>query len=117
MRRRSVKRRSQIPSPKAYTSGEMAVIKELQARGIRFFTQQEISIEGKKFIVDIFVPPNIVIEIDGPHHMKGIRASRDEAKDEALRSIGLKVLRFQDVIAKSNPSKVVDEVVKALTGG
>ncbi len=113
MKRRKIKK-YQIPSPKAYTSGEIAVIKELQARGIRFFTQQEVSINGKKFIIDIFVPPNIAVEIDGPHHMKDIRVSRDEIKDEALRSMGLKVLRFQDAIAKSKPFKVVEEILKEL---
>lgn len=107
-------RRYRIPSPKAYTSGEMAVIKELQARGIRFFTQQEISINGKKFIIDIFVPPNIAVEIDGPHHMNSIRASRDEVKDEALKNMGLKVLRFQDSLARSKPSKIVNEILREL---
>jgi len=107
-------RKYRIPSPKAYTSGEMAVIKELQARGIRFFTQQEISINGKKFIIDIFVPPNIAVEIDGPHHMKSIRALRDEVKDEALKNMGLKVLRFQDSLARSKPSKIVNEILREL---
>ena len=113
MKKRRI-RKYRIPSPKAYTSGEMAVIKELQTRGIRFFTQQEVSINGKKFIIDIFVPPNIAVEIDGPHHMKSIRASRDEVKDEALKSMGLKVLRFQDALAKSKPSKVVEEILREL---
>ncbi|MEM0217608.1 MAG: DUF559 domain-containing protein [Candidatus Nezhaarchaeales archaeon] len=99
---------------KAYTAGEIAVIKELQARNIRFFTQQEFVINEKKFIVDIFVPPNVVVEIDGPHHLSSIRSSRDEVKDEALSSLGLKVLRFQDSEAKSQPSKIVDEILRNL---
>ncbi|MDH5816298.1 MAG: DUF559 domain-containing protein [Candidatus Nezhaarchaeota archaeon] len=100
--------------PRAYTTGEVAVIKELQARGVRFFTQREFVVGEKRFIIDIFVPPNIVVEIDGPHHLSSIRSSRDEVKDETLKSLGLKVLRFQDFIAKSQPSKVVDEILRNL---
>lgn len=99
-------------TPKAYTSGEVAVIKELQCRGIRFFTQQEIVVDGKKFIVDILIPPNVIVEIDGLHHLSSVRASRDEVKDETLRSLGFKVLRFQDSIARSQPSEVVSEILK-----
>ena len=104
-------------SPRAYTSGEVAVIKEMQARGLTFFTQREILVEGRRFVVDIFVPPNVVVEIDGPHHSKSIRASRDEVKDEALKRLGLKVLRVDYSLAKSQPSRIVDEVLKALEGG
>lgn len=102
-------------SPKAYTAGEIAVIKELQARGICFFTQQKFVVDGKKFVVDIFVPPNVVVEIDGLHHLNRIRMSRDEVKDEVLRKLGLKVLRFQDSIAKLQPSRVVDEILNNLS--
>ncbi|MEM4576010.1 MAG: DUF559 domain-containing protein [Candidatus Nezhaarchaeales archaeon] len=108
------KRETRSPPLKAYTSGELTVIKELQLRGIKFFTQIEISFQGRKFILDIFVPPNLVIEVDGPHHLRGIRSARDEIKDEVLRNMGLKVLRFQDSTARSQPSKVVDEILKAL---
>ncbi len=103
-------------TPKAYTSGEVAVIKELQARGLAFFSQHEIFIERRRFVVDIFVPPDVVVEIDGPHHSRGVRVSRDEVKNEALKRLGLKVLRFDHSLAKSQPSKVVDEVLKALRG-
>ncbi|MEM0233085.1 MAG: DUF559 domain-containing protein [Candidatus Nezhaarchaeales archaeon] len=99
---------------RAYTSGEIAVIKELQARDLRFFTQQEFVVGERRFVVDIFVPPNVVVEIDGPHHLSSIRSSRDEVKDETLRSLGLKVLRFQDSTAKSQPSKIVDEILRNL---
>lgn len=104
-------------SPRAYTSGEVAVIKEMQARGLTFFTQREILVEERRFVVDIFVPPNVVVEIDGPHHLRGIRVSRDEVKDEVLKRLGLKVLRFDHSLAKSQPSRVVEEVLRALKGG
>lgn len=108
-------RKARLKSPpKAYTSGEVAVIKELQSRGVRFFTQQEFVVNGKRFVVDIFVPPNVVVEINGLHHLSSIRSSRDEVKDETLRGLGLKVLRFQDSTARSQPSKVVDEILKNL---
>jgi very-short-patch-repair endonuclease len=110
-------RRGPRTSPRAYTSGEVAVIKEMQARGLTFFTQREILVEGRRFMVDIFVPPNVVVEIDGPHHLRSIRASRDEVKNGALKKLGLKVLRFDYSLAKSQPSRVVDEVLKALKGG
>lgn len=112
--KRAKKRTSKTPTLKAYTSGELAVIKELQLRGIRFFTQREFSIQGRKFIIDIFVPPNIVIEVDGPHHLRSIRLAKDEVKDEFLKRIGLKVLRVHDSTARSQPSKVVDEILKAM---
>jgi very-short-patch-repair endonuclease len=100
--------------PRAYTSGEVAVIKEMQTRGLTFFTQREILVEGRKFVVDIFVPPNVVVEIDGPHHSRSVRASRDEVKDEALKRLGLKVLRFDHSLARSQPSRIVEEVLRAL---
>lgn len=113
--RRTGKARIKAP-PRAYTSGEVAVIKELQSRSIQFFTQQEFVVDGRRFIVDIFVPPNVVVEINGLHHLNSIRSSRDEVKDEALKSLGLKVLRFQDSMAKLHSSKVVDEILKNLRG-
>jgi very-short-patch-repair endonuclease len=104
-------------SPRAYTSGEVAVIKEMQAKGLTFFTQREILVEGRRFIVDIFVPPNVVVEVDGPHHSRSIRASRDEVKDEVLKKLGLKVLRFDYSLAKTQPSRVVEEVLRELKRG
>ncbi|RLF21111.1 MAG: hypothetical protein DRJ68_04280 [Thermoprotei archaeon] len=118
--RRKVKRRLRTRAriwritPKAYTSGEMAVIRELQSRGITFFTQQQVRVGSRRFIIDIFVPPNIAVEIDGPHHMSSLRASRDKVKDELLRSMGVKVLRFQDSVARSKPSEVVDAIVREI---
>jgi len=109
-------RKGPTTPPRAYTSGEVAVIREMQARGLTFFTQREILVEGRVFVVDIFVPPNVVVEIDGPHHSRSIRASRDKVKNEVLERLGLKVLRFDHSLAKSQPSKIVDEVLKALRG-
>ncbi len=109
-------RRGLITPPRAYTSGEVAVIKEMQARGLTFFTQRKIFVGERTFVVDIFVPPNVVVEIDGPQHFKGVRASRDRVKDEVLEKLGLRVLRFDHSLAKSQPSKIVDEVLKALKG-
>jgi len=50
-----------------------------------------------KYIVDFYCPKtNLVIELDGRQHYSETGQEKDRARDDVLREMGIKVLRFSD---------------------
>jgi very-short-patch-repair endonuclease len=74
-------------------------------RGFAFNRQKPID----EYIVDFYCSElNLVIEIDGISH--GAKIAYDEYRDYKLKSLGLSVLHFDDVVVK----KDVDSVLRAI---
>jgi very-short-patch-repair endonuclease len=71
------------------TGIEVFVHNLLDREGVKFEFQKPLI---GRFIVDFFISPNIVIEVDGPHHEK--QRDRDGERDARLRSAGFAVLRI-----------------------
>ena len=68
-------------------------LRRKQLKGFPFYRQKIIG----KFIVDFYCPKaNLVIEVDGGQHYSERGQAKDRARDDVLRKMGMKVLRFSD---------------------
>jgi len=114
-----ISRASQKPRLRryAYTWPEMQLIKALQDAGLRFTTQEPFYVEGLEkpfFMVDILVEGKLVVEVQGPKHLKPRVRLRDEEKRRALESKGYTVLYFSTVEVKEDLDEVVARIKKEL---
>src|SRR4030042_6597172 len=68
-------------------------LRRKQLKGYTFYRQKIIG----KYIVDYYCPKaNLVIELDGGQHYSETGEAKDRARDDVLREMGIKVLRFSD---------------------
>jgi very-short-patch-repair endonuclease len=64
-----------------------------------------------KYIVDFYCPKgNLVIELDGGQHYSDTGQEKDRTRDDVLRKMGLKVLRFSDRDVFENISGVMERI-------
>ena len=64
-----------------------------KVRGLQFYRQKPIL----SFVVDFFCPKaGLVIEVDGGQHFEPVQEEKDKDRDRKLRSLGLRVLRFDN---------------------
>ena len=79
---------------KKLTESENALWSRLRGKqllGMQFYRQKPIG----QYIVDFFAPrARLVVEVDGSQHMEENHLQRDKNRDEYLKGLGLKVLRF-----------------------
>jgi len=84
-------------------------LRRKQVLGVQFYRQRPIG----KYIVDFYCPKaKLVIEIDGSQHLAPEGARKDQARDEYLRAMGLKVLRFNSRAVL----KHIDDVLEVVYG-
>ena len=81
--------------------------------GIKFRRQHSIN----KYIVDFYAPEiNLAIELDGEVHLSEEKRERDRIREDFLKSLGIKVIRFknEDVIEGINSivEKIMSEILK-----
>lgn len=74
-----------------YTNIEQLLCNELTIRNIHFVTQFPTE---SGFVLDFVIPPNIVIETDGPCHDSAKARKRDWFRDKVLRNEGWIVHRL-----------------------
>ena len=68
-------------------------IRGKQLKGYQFYRQKPVG----NFIVDFYCPKaNLVLELDGGQHYTEGGKEKDRRRDDFMRSIGLRVLRFSD---------------------
>jgi very-short-patch-repair endonuclease len=80
-----------------------------QLNGYQFYRQRIIS----DYIVDFFCPrAKLVIEVDGGQHYSGKTAEADRIRDDYMRNLGLKVLRFTDTDVLTNVEGVVESTIE-----
>ena len=86
-------------------------IRRKQIQGVQFYRQKPLL----AFIVDFYCPAaKLVIELDGSQHFEAEHQAKDQARDAALVSLGLQVLRFdnrQVLLETDAVLGVIDEVV------
>lgn len=75
--------------------------------GIKVVRQKVID----KYIVDFFIPPNLVIELDGSQHFSEKGKAQDKLRDEYLTSQGYTVLRYANSDVKSNFAAVCEDII------
>lgn len=84
-------------------------VRHKQLAGVQFYRQKPLL----HYIVDFFAPAaGMVVEVDGGQHMESAGAARDARRDAALASLGLRVLRFDNL----QVLRETDAVVEAIYG-
>ena len=82
-------------------------LKSKQLKDAQFYRQKPIG----NYIVDFYCAKfNIVIELDGSQHFTEDAMEYDKLRDEYLKAVGLKVLRFTNLQIKNQ----LNEVLKAI---
>lgn len=67
--------------------------------GYKFYRQKPIG----KYIVDFYCPKlRLVIEVDGDSHKQDAVMLNDVIREEILESMGLTLLRYDDIDVKKN---------------
>jgi very-short-patch-repair endonuclease len=68
-------------------------LRRKQLKGHQFYRQKIIG----KYIVDFYRPKaNLVIELDGGQHYSEAGKAKDRARNDVLKEMGIRVLRFSD---------------------
>lgn len=82
-----------------------------QLKGHQFYRQKTIG----DFIVDFYCSKaNLVLELDGGQHYTEDGKAKDMRRDEFMRSIGLRVLRFSDRDVFDNMDGVIERIAENL---
>jgi len=64
-----------------------------------------------KCIVDFYCPKaNLVIELDGGQHYSDVGQAKDRVRENALKEMGLRVLRFSDRDVLENIGGVMEVI-------
>jgi very-short-patch-repair endonuclease len=85
-----------------------------QLLGLQFYRQKPID----DYIVDFYSPKaKLIIEIDGSQHLDGPHAEKDTLRDERLRRLGLKVLRFNSRQVLEETEAVLEAIYKLVSKG
>ena len=91
-------------------------IRKKQILGQRFLRQFSID----KYVVDFYCPVlRLIIEIDGDSHFEDEEAILyDKAREEYLKGLGLKIIRFRNKEGNNNIyeviNKIKEEIIKIL---
>ncbi|MBI4303946.1 MAG: DUF559 domain-containing protein [Chloroflexi bacterium] len=84
-----------------------AKIRMKQLRGYQFYRQKPIG----EYIVDFSCPrAKLVVEIDGSQHFVDDMTEYDRVRDEHLRSLGLRVLRFTNTDVLMHIEGVIESI-------
>jgi len=95
IRKKLVEHRKYQKFPKYDTIPEKMIQEALKVENVKFNKHKPFKIGTTYHQVDIFIEPNICIEIDGQYwHSKPKAKLRDTQIDEALKLQGFQVLRF-----------------------
>ena len=87
-------------------------LRNRQAGGYKFRRQEAIG----PYVVDFFCQDALlVIEVDGSQHFEAANAARDEERSVYLRSLGLRVLRFDNRQVLTETDAVLETILLELT--
>ena len=86
-------------------------LRRKQLKGHPFYRQKIIG----KYIVDFYCPKtNLVIELDGGQHYSETGKAKDRIRDDVLREMRIKVLRFSDRDVFENMGGVMEGIWSCL---
>jgi len=92
------------------THGERLVwskIRRKQLKGYQFYRQRIIG----NYIVDFYCPKaRLIIELDGGQHYGAEGIRKDLKRDDYLKNMGLRVLRFSDREVFENLTGVLEKI-------
>ena len=82
--------------------------------GLQFYRQKPIN----DYIVDFYSPKaKLIIEIDGSQHLEDKHAEKDRYRDERLRRLGLRVIRFNSRQVVEETEAVLEVIYKLVNEG
>ena len=97
------------------TLGEIILwqkIRKKQINGIKFSRQIRID----NFIVDFYSKElQLAIEVDGSSHDSRYAQIRDRKRENKLRSLGVRFIRFRDEEVRNNLPEVLDKLRKKVS--
>lgn len=86
-------------------------VRRKQISGFQFYRQRVI----EDYIVDFYCPKaKLVVEIDGGQHYSGKEKRNDALRDNRLKDLGLRVLRFSNLDVLQKIEGVLEEVYNYL---
>ncbi|OSZ82953.1 cytosine methyltransferase [Chitinophagaceae bacterium IBVUCB1] len=86
------------------------LLQKSQLKGRKFRRQHSID----NYIVDFYCPAEkLIIELDGQVHNSPITALNDADRDNHLKSLGYKILRFENKLVFENTEWLLDEIERA----
>jgi very-short-patch-repair endonuclease len=84
-----------------------AKIRMRQLNGFLFYRQKPLGV----YIADFYCPKaKLVIEVDGGQHLTPDSVEYDRVRDEYMKNIGLKTLRFTNIDVIENIDGVVETI-------
>ena len=82
-------------------------IRGKQLKGLQFYRQKPVG----NCIVDFYCPEaNLVLELDGGQHYTVNGIAKDRGRDDFMRSMGLRVLRFSDREVFENMEGIIEKI-------
>lgn len=86
-------------------------LKHSQLDGYKFRRQCSIG----RYVVDFYCPTRrLVVELDGDSHFTDEAEAYDRIRNEYMRSLGLKVVRFTNTEVRENLSGVLQKIRESL---
>ncbi len=86
-------------------------IRRKQIKNYQFFRQKPIG----KYVVDFYCKEaRLVIEVDGGQHYEDINIVEDKKRDEFLKNLGMRVLRFTNLDILKNINNVVNGIYEEI---
>ena len=86
-----------------------SVLRGRKVSSAKFIRQKRIG----NYIVDFYcMKSNLVIELDGGGHFTDEKVTRDRARDEYLKSLGLKILRFSNLEIRKHFNAVTEVIFR-----
>ena len=99
---------------KNMTAAEVALwvmIKNKQINGERFLRQYSVS----HYVLDFYCPKHkLAVELDGAEHFTDEGREYDARRTEYLNSVGIRVIRFENLEVFNYPGQVLEEIKKHL---
>ena len=96
------------------TAAEVALwvmIKNKQINGERFLRQYSVS----HYVLDFYCPKyKLAVELDGAGHFTDEGREYDARRTEYLNSVGIRVIRFENLEVFNYPGQVLEEIKKHL---
>lgn len=104
--------RTHIVVPTEYTQPELKMHRIISGLKVPFLSQEPIHVSGKDvpYVADFLIMRAIIIEVDGIWHLRGKQPMKDERRDEAMKKLRLRILRFDTETIDENPSVCAEKI-------
>ncbi|NOX85766.1 MAG: endonuclease domain-containing protein [Chlorobi bacterium] len=84
-----------------------SALKNKQLEGRKFRRQHSIG----KYVADFYCPrEKMIIELDGADHFTPAGIEHDEKRDNYIRGLGIKIIRFENNLVYNHLEEVLEEI-------